>query len=289
MNIDNIKAFLEVATTGSFQQAAKNLHITQSAMSARIKGLEDRLNRQLFIRNRNGAVLTSGGKTFMNHAISMMRTWERARQEVTLADQHEQIVGLGVQINHWSEIALPWVNWMEHNAPNVATQLRADYSAPLMSRLRDGTIDIAVVYEPQARSDIIIENYIEESLIMVSDTPREASRNYVDGYIYVDWGVAVRNQHNHLYPDSPFHRMEFGIASTAFTHVLKNGGSGYFLEHMVTPYIKRGRLHPVANAKKMVLRTYLMYPSDRREQEEIALALEGLRSLIPKSQRKNEK
>ena len=73
MNIIHIKAFLEVATTGSFQKAAENMHVTQSTMSARIKGLEQSINRQLFIRRRQGALLTPGGRNFLRYAVTVVK------------------------------------------------------------------------------------------------------------------------------------------------------------------------------------------------------------------------
>ena len=50
MHIDQIRTFLEVAATGNFNRAAEALNVTQSTASARIKTLEDRLGRDLFIR-----------------------------------------------------------------------------------------------------------------------------------------------------------------------------------------------------------------------------------------------
>ena len=61
MNIESMRAFLEIAATGSFQNAAERLNITQSAISARIKGLEQRLNRVLLARKRSGIELTDAG------------------------------------------------------------------------------------------------------------------------------------------------------------------------------------------------------------------------------------
>lgn len=279
MNQENIRAFLEIATSGSFQQAAENLHITQSAMSARIKALEARLNRQLFVRNRNGATLTSGGKIFMQHATTMMQAWERACNEVMLPDQHNHIVGLGIQLNHWQDIGLKWLDYMQENAPNTATQIRIDYSDLLMSRLRDGVIDIAIVYEPQNRPDTIVEPFITHDLVLASTSPRQAKRGLVQGYVYVDWGFSFQHLHNQYYPDAPYHRMEFGISEPAFQHILRHGGSGYFLQHQVQDYLTSGKLHLVDNAPSIPLKTYLMYTTDGKQRPEIQLALAGLKNL----------
>ena len=50
MNLDHIKTFLEIATCGTFNRAARNLNVTQSTVSARIKTLEESFGRRLFVR-----------------------------------------------------------------------------------------------------------------------------------------------------------------------------------------------------------------------------------------------
>lgn len=280
MNQENIRAFLEIATSGSFQRAAENLHITQSAMSARIKALEDRLNRQLFVRNRNGATLTSGGKIFMQHATTMMRAWERACNEVMLPDMHNQVVGLGIQLNHWQDVGLAWLAYMQENAPEIATQVRIDYSDLLMSRLRDGVLDIALVYEPQNRPDTVIEPFVSHDLVLVSTAPRQAERGLVEGYVYVDWGLSFQHFHNLHYPDAPYHRMEFGLSEPAFQHMMHHGGSGYFLHHQVQPLLDEGKLFIVKDAPSIPLKTYLMVAADGKQRPDIQVALTALRAVV---------
>ena len=85
MNIEHIRTFLEIATTGNFHHAAERLHVTQSTVSARIKSLEDQLERAFFLRNRNGVSLTAAGHHCQRHAVSAVRAWEQARQEVTFS------------------------------------------------------------------------------------------------------------------------------------------------------------------------------------------------------------
>ena len=77
-----MRAFLEINSAGSFQAAAERLHITQSAISARIGTLEDRLNQKLFNRKRSGAELTDAGLRFLRHAQNCVQSWERAQQEI---------------------------------------------------------------------------------------------------------------------------------------------------------------------------------------------------------------
>ncbi|MDP6812779.1 MAG: LysR family transcriptional regulator, partial [Alphaproteobacteria bacterium] len=55
MNIEHLRTFLDVAQTGSFHRSARRLNVSQSTVSARIKALEDSLDRVLFNRTKTGA------------------------------------------------------------------------------------------------------------------------------------------------------------------------------------------------------------------------------------------
>lgn len=104
-------------------------------MSARIKNLEDHLNRKLFSGKRTGATLTTGGLAFHKHTLTVVRAWESAKQEIALSKGVNAMIGLDVQLNHWQSTASPWLQWMKENAPNIATQVHSDYSDRLMTML----------------------------------------------------------------------------------------------------------------------------------------------------------
>ncbi len=285
MNIENIRAFLEVSQTGSFQQAARNLNITQSAMSARIKGLETGLNRQLFHRRRNGAVLTPGGQSFFRHAASLIRTWELARQESALSENFHSVVGLGVQLNHWHSIVTPWLNWMGDNHADLATHIQSDYSSRLMERLRDGSIDVAIIYEPQQIPGVTIESFAHEKLVMAASSPRSAESGAVEGYIFIDWGQSFRAAHSRAFPGIGKHRITVGLADVGLGHIEEHGGSGYFLESVISDKLKSGALHQVDGAPDITIPTYMVYVDAPERQVVLGKAIEGLRNISSTSSR----
>jgi DNA-binding transcriptional LysR family regulator len=120
MNIEHIKTFLEIAATGNFNRAAEHLNVTQSTASARIRALEDRLDRTLFVRGRNGASMTAAGHRFHRYALSAVRAWEQARQETALPEGYRAYLGLGSQVSLWERLILKWIPWMRREAPDVA-------------------------------------------------------------------------------------------------------------------------------------------------------------------------
>ncbi len=205
MNIENLRAFLEIAATGSFQLAAEKLHLTQSTVSARIKVLEERLNRPLFVRKRDGAQLTQAGHHLYRHALTAVRAWERARQEVSLPDTLTDVFSMGIQLNHWNQVATPWLAWMENSVPNVATRMISDYSEPLMRMLRDGLLDLALLYAPKQQANLRVEKFTCEEIILVSTQPRDVDLGMVDGYVFVDWGMTFELNMQKRFPIHQFH------------------------------------------------------------------------------------
>ena len=82
------QTFLEVAAAGSLAQAARRLHVTQAAVSARLQTLEALLEQKLFVRNKAGARLTPPGRAFLPYALQLTQVWEQARYKVsTHADE----------------------------------------------------------------------------------------------------------------------------------------------------------------------------------------------------------
>ena len=82
LDIVTARTFLEIVKTGSFVRAAHNLNITQTAVSARIRVLEQQLDRTVFVRNKAGARLTPAGDQFLRFATSLVQIWDRARRSV---------------------------------------------------------------------------------------------------------------------------------------------------------------------------------------------------------------
>ncbi|CZF82959.1 HTH-type transcriptional regulator GltC [Grimontia celer] len=280
MNIETIRAFLEVVSTGSFQQAADNLYITQSTMSARIKGLEERLNRPLFQRTRHGVVLTTGGHKFLRHATTMVKAWEHARLEITLPDDSQSVVTIGFHLNVWPLWADSWFSWMTDNHPQLATQARADASLPLINSLKEGLVDLVVVHEPQQSPQLAAEFLGEDELVLVSSEARHVEEKQVPGYIYVDWGESFRTQHNRLYPEAPYHRIEISQAVVALAHIERFGGSGYFPRQLVIEHLQSGRLTEVGGAATMNLPVYLVCLHYRKDEPTVQAAVDGLKAIV---------
>ena len=81
MDYRHLKYFMEVAEEKSFSKAARNLHISQSAISRMIKSLEDELGIILFIRNAKTVEITAPGSIFLNYAKRCLFAFEHLKSD----------------------------------------------------------------------------------------------------------------------------------------------------------------------------------------------------------------
>ena len=135
MDVTQARTFLEIAESGSFIAAAERLHVTQTAVSARVRALEDLLGRRLFVRNKAGARLTPAGERLVRHATTMVQVWERARQQVALPHGREDGVSIGGELNLWHPLLADWLVWMQRECPEIALRAGVGNPPKLLTRV----------------------------------------------------------------------------------------------------------------------------------------------------------
>lgn len=274
MDVELLRTFIEIMETGHFVRAAERLNVTQSTVSARVKELEARLGRPLFVRGRSRAVLTAAGRHFRPHAEAMLRSWRRARQEVGLPETFETVLSVGGQYTLWDRVLQLWVAEMRRAEPGVA--LRAEVARPdeLTRLLLEGGLDIAVLYAPQPRAGLRIEPLLEERLVLVSTRKTEVWPGD-SGYVMVDWGAEFGNDHAAAFPDIDTPALTVGLGALGLNHILREGGGAYFPYRVIQPYLAAGDLHLVATAPEFTRPAYVAWQN--REDPVLARAVDRLR------------
>lgn len=280
MNINHMRAFLEVARSGSFQLAAEQLHITQSTVSSRIKVLETILGRTLLVRKRDGSELTVAGRQFIRFADTAVRAWEQARQEVGLPEELQAMISLGVQMNLWDRITPIWIERMQQQVPEVGTRVVMDYSESLLAQLGDGNLDLAMTYVPRQQAELVSEFLMEDQLILVSTVPRKSVKHWMPDYVFVDWGAEFRAAHSQAYPETRAPKLSVGLGMVGLDYILNNGGSGYFPERIVKKLIKEQRLFTVEDALAFQRPVYLAYPKEPIEPTLLTVAIDTLKETV---------
>lgn len=280
MDTEWARTFQAIVTSGSFIGAARRLHITQSTVSARIRALEEQLGSRLFVRNKAGATLTPAGRQFLKHAATLIRTVEQARQDAGIARGYRGVLTVGARFALWVEILLKWLPGMREIAPDISIRGEIGHEDALMMRLVERSMDIGLMYTPESRPGLTVEFLLEENLIMVS-TDARAAEIPGEGYVYVDWGPEFHAKHSMKFPDFGTPSFVVDIAWLGLQHMLNYGGSGYFPERLVRPYLDTGDLFDVRESPAFTLPAYMVYPTDG-EPEPLKTALTSIRSAVLK-------
>src|SRR4051812_26313233 len=275
MDMTLARTFLEIASCGSFVRAAERLHVTQTAVSVRVRTLEELLGRKLFVRNKSGATLTTAGEQFFRYAPLLVQVWERARQQVAVPPGLDAVVSVGGELSLWDPFLVSWLIHMRRTAPQLA--LRTQVASPdvLMNQIGAGVLDIAVMYTPQHRPGLKIDLVMEETLVLVTTATRKSSPRKVE-YVYVDWGPDFAAHHNMSFPDLATGGTYVGLGPLGLKYILKAGGSGYFRQHAVAPHLRTGKLSLVRGAPHFLYSAYAVY-SDTADMAILDPALSALR------------
>ena len=260
MDIIQIRTFLEVYRTRHFGKAASNLFVTQSAVSARIRQLEDQLCTHLFTRDRNNIQPTPAGQKLFKHAEAIMTIWNRVKLEIAIGDETKIPVIVGRVPSLWDVYLDKWIRKARQDFPDAIFSCEAISPETLHHRLLDGTVDIGFTDEPPRHMDLVADRKITIKLIMVSSkqnlNTEEATRS---GYIYVDWGTTFAVSHATCFPDIPIPEMRIGLGNTARKILLESSGAAYLPELTVRKDIRDGLLYRVRGAPRISREAYAVY------------------------------
>jgi DNA-binding transcriptional LysR family regulator len=276
MDIDQARTFLAITAHGSFLEAARQLHVTQSTVSARIQRLEEELGNRLFVRNRAGASHTPAGRRFLDYAKRLVLTADQARNDVGLPHRYRASLRIGGRIALWEHFLPQWVGWMRKRAEDVVIHSEIGFEEDLMRRLIEGSLDIGLMYTPSHSPGLVVEHLFDETLVLVSSRPGELEPG--KDYVYIDWGPGFYAKHAQSYPDLEAPPQIANIGWLGIQLLITNGGSCFLPARMAETYVKRGDLYQVANSPEYALPAYMVYPR-HSESPELESALEGLRAL----------
>ena len=151
MNIDLelYRVFFEVAKFQSITLAAKHLHISQPAMAKSIKSLEEQIGGKLFIRSRNGVVLTEDGKVLFYYVKRALELFNQGEQKyLEMLNLKSGTVRVGISKTLFKEFLLPFIEKYHDLYPNIKIELFCSKASDLVKMLSDGVLDMVIANMP---------------------------------------------------------------------------------------------------------------------------------------------
>ncbi|CAM3877699.1 HTH-type transcriptional regulator HdfR [Rheinheimera salexigens] len=248
MDTELLKTFIEVQRTRHFGQAAENLYLTQSAVSFRIRQLEQYLGVNLFSRHRNNIQLTAAGERLLPHAEAMLAALQRAKQDVATSAEQAQPFSMAATANIWDAFLLQGFVRSQHLFPTLCWRADSLGREQIVRQLQERNLDLAILFDPPKVDDMQVEKLGTINLLPLSSHNTASIDNWQQDYIYINWGSSFSVQHNRLFPESSAAKHRTGSARIALEMMQYTGGSAYLPNAMVQQYLNEQRLHLVAGA-----------------------------------------
>ena len=151
-HLSQYRIFYEVARCGNISRAAKELYISQPAISKAIGKLEESLGTRLFLRNSRGVQLTPEGNVLFQHVAAAFDSLSRGEKELKRIQEFD--IGhlrIGVSNTLCKYVLLPYLKSFVEKYPHVNITIESQSTAHTLEMLEARKIDIGLVAEPRAR------------------------------------------------------------------------------------------------------------------------------------------
>ncbi|MBV7483758.1 LysR family transcriptional regulator [Bordetella sp. BOR01] len=157
MTFEQLHSFYLVASLGSFQKAAEQLHATQPTISARIMALEGAMKTKLFDRRGYRAVLTIDGHRFLSYVERLLRLKEAALADIGGIGVAQNAIRLGASDSMANTWVPDFMSELSSAYSGICFDLHVASSPRLLEDVTNQRLDIAFILRPAASGPLIIE------------------------------------------------------------------------------------------------------------------------------------
>lgn len=241
MDIRVFKTFIAVAENKHFGRAAETLYITQAAVSARIKQLEEFYVTQLIIREKNNLRLTPSGEALLSHAHLMVSQMEQSKTALSIASKQKISFNIAATPNVWDAFFSNRIYDAIELFENVSLSAEISVREAIQRKLDDRSLDVGLLMDP-IKDDEFINELIGHFDLSLVGSRTNFDKN-VEDYIIVDWGITFQKEHALYHKVIP--SFKTSTAMIALEVILSKGGFAYLPTELVTDHLESEKLFDI--------------------------------------------
>src|SRR5690348_8619354 len=160
-----VRAFVSLAQTGSFTKTARQLHLSQSAISHSIKALEDEVQCRLLDRLGKSVVLTLAGEQLLGHAQRILSEMDEARQRLRdLGKWGQGRLRIGASPTSCQYLLPKVLREFKESFPKCLIQIEPGDTAAALELLENRRIDLALTLEPRHLGELEFRPLFKDEL-----------------------------------------------------------------------------------------------------------------------------
>ena len=169
LSLRQLRAFDEVARQGAFAPAARELCLTQSALSESIRQLEEAVGMRLFDRTTRTVGLTSAGQAFLQDVRQAFETLEQGVQNLCdLAALRRGKVRIAAAPSVLAVLLLPALPQLRAQHPGIEVELTEDSAEGIAQRVHDGRVDFGVGAAHPAGVELATQPLVSDRMGLVA-------------------------------------------------------------------------------------------------------------------------
>ncbi|WP_171168811.1 LysR family transcriptional regulator [Ruegeria sp. HKCCA0370] len=276
MHFKALETFLCVAEAGGFHAAARKLNVTQTAVSARIRLIEEETGRALFTRGAGGTALTEFGQQFKPYAEQMLSLWGFASRDLPVQAQNRPALRLGGQLSIWDPLLVNLAVRFEQRFGKLLLTLNYDHDLNMVEAVATHVLDAAITHEKPA--DRRVTWYaLEPELLSLVRTPKTDGTDDDMIFVNLELGEVYQDHVRSAARRASGQTVFLGNCMMALRYILHRGGNGYFPDYVISEHLASGALERVEDSISLPLPMYLVTRGDREEFDDIHSCLVDLR------------
>jgi molybdate transport repressor ModE-like protein len=173
-----LSTFRAVASAGSISGAARALHLSQPAVTAQIRQLEELSGQPLIQRSPQGVTLTRAGQMLLDYAVQVEELLGRALLAVSSGTEPQGPLVLGASTTIASYVLPQLVHAFRRTGQDVSVRVEVGNSEQVLGWVQDGRVPIGLIEGPLRTARIRLEPFIEDPVVLVvgADAPPELGR-----------------------------------------------------------------------------------------------------------------
>ncbi|MFU0923173.1 HTH-type transcriptional regulator HdfR [Kluyvera sichuanensis] len=258
-----LKTFLEVSRTRHFGRAAEALYLTQSAVSFRIRQLENQLGVNLFTRHRNNIRLTAAGEKLLPYAETLMSTWQAARKEVASTSRHNEF-SIGASASLWECMLNEWLGRLYEADDALQFEARIAQRQSLVKQLHERQLDLLITTETPKMDEFSSQllGHFTLELFCASPATIKADLNY----LRLEWGADFQQHETGLIASDDIPLLTTSSASLAYRQLLPLKGCTWLPTSWAQ---EQNGLYPVADGSSISRPLYAIWLQNSDKQAQI--------------------
>lgn len=209
MDLKHFEALVAIADAGSITRAAELVYCTQPTLSTRIAALEEQLGTKLFIRSKQGVLLTDAGEKMYTYANNILKLAGSAISDLKadLDDPHGSVV-VGCQDSLCNFVGARVIKGARENYPNIELEFLAENTPELYKQLGASRLDMGIL---QKDVSVLVGDDIRHRESLFESSTLEYFPLFDDEIVF----CTQRSRSTPIFSDEPMPVAEIGATDIA--------------------------------------------------------------------------